>query len=712
MFRGIANKCYYNFRTVLNTRPTHMSMGQSMGQSMGPNIMGPNTMGRQTMSQQIINRRSYATYNDSKPLFVAISNLAKHGIVLKGLPKPVAIGPQSAGKSSVVEAIIGFDILPKKMGMCTMKPINITTIRDDMVKFKVGDKELSTIESAKHEVNRLNSNSNVTIINLTIYSPDVTNISMVDLPGLFVVTEGVSDNLPKLVKEMTIEYIQNRNNIPLVITAAPSDPATNMALQLVSKYKRREESIGVITKMDLTVKQHTEIIEQMLKGNKFALGNGWVSVLLKNNNDDDNGITVQQKILEEEEFFKDKPNFSPSGVKMLRKKIGDLQLSKIQHNIPQLIADIDKKIDDLRNSESFLTNLVNDPNKALAMKLELLIRKLVGSSMERAEFEEALKKTFKNAINTYMEETFKDDDDTIETPKMSSQSMDSNIFKYHSNNRTDPHPLKEDEFKELFSYGLVSPVLVNGNTLVNAYKKECTLAATLPIFDIVVDDDQGKKRMRWNTYLRRYFASLLGGDNIQNIVYNITVEMIMEYLNNDPECNDDLTKKFSEYIVNVIGSEAYNSHIKFSIEAMINTEKRPHISAIEINRHLVQMYPQHFIFHGGLYDTFNKNNHRIQVEIYSEVWNRAYLKAVSDKLAENIYRNVAVNLLDTMVRKLLEMTIDMFNKDNAMEEQAKVTEKMNNLRHIRSILKNYSDDTVNGDKSSRVCSADDMYDDK
>lgn len=683
MFRYIANICYSGF---------HKTMGRTMGQTQGQKIIG---------SQQ------YATSTDSKPLFVAISNLAKHGIVLKGLPKPVAIGPQSAGKSSVVEAMIGFDILPKKMGMCTMKPINITTIRDDGIKFKVGDKEFTTVESAKHEVNRQNSNSNIPIINLVIYSPDVTNISMVDLPGLFVVTEGVSDNLPKQVKEMTIEYIQNRNNIPIVVTAAPSDPATNMALQLVSKYKRREDCVGVITKMDLTVRQHTEIIEQMLKGSKFALGNGWVAVLLKNNNDDDNHVTIEEKILEEEEFFRNKPNFSPSGVKMLRKKIGDLQLSKIQHNIPELIKDIDKKIDDLRTSESFLTNLVNDPNKALAMKLEMLIRKLVGSSMERAEFEEALKKTFKNAINTYMEETFKDDNTDIETPKLSSQSMDPSIFRYHSNNRTDPHLLKDDEFKELFSYGLVSPVLVNGNTLVNAYKKECVLAATLPIFDIIVNDDQGKKRMRWNTYLRRYFASLLNGENIQNIVYNITVEMIMEYLNSDPECNDELTKTFSQYIVNVIGSEAYNSHIKFSIEAMINTEKRPHISAIEIDRHLVQFYLQHFQFHGGFYDTFNKNNRRIEVEIYSEVWNRAYLKAVSDKLAENIYRNVAVNLLDTMVRKLLEMTIDMFNKDNAIEEQAKVSEKINNLRHIRGILKNYSDDIDGDRKSSRVCSMDD-----
>jgi hypothetical protein len=39
------------------------------------------------------------------------------------LPQIVAIGGQSAGKSSVVEAIVGRDILPRSAGICTRRPL-------------------------------------------------------------------------------------------------------------------------------------------------------------------------------------------------------------------------------------------------------------------------------------------------------------------------------------------------------------------------------------------------------------------------------------------------------------------------------------------------------------------------------------------------------------------------------------------------------------
>ena len=664
------------------------------------NITGNNIIG---LTRYLSTNTASVSKIGSTELLIAVSDLSsKYGKTLDNLPTPVVIGPQSAGKSSVVESIIGFDILPKDMGMCTLKPINITTIRSTETKFKVGDKEFTDLAQAKKELHRLNYNSNVSSVNVRIHSPGLTNMFITDLPGIFVVTEGINDEkLPKKVKHMTIEHIEKSNCYPIIVQAGPTDPATNPALQYVSKFKRREDSMGVITKMDLTVGQHTQQIEDMLKGNRYKLGNGWVAVLLRSNKDIDNGISISEKMEEEKRFFKDKPNFNPSGVETLRKKIGDLQFEKIKYQIPFLIEEVDKMIIDLHNSASFLTNLINDPNKSLAIKLESLIRKLVGSSMERAEFEEALKRTFKKTVNEYMEETFKDDN-SIDTFVLSNNIIDGNIFKYHSNHRTNPDQLKFDDFEELFSYGLVSPVLVNGNTLVNAFNKECTLACSLPVFDMVVRDEQGKKRMKWNNYLRRYFASLLSNENIQNIVYKITVDMLLEYINNDPEgSTDDLSRKFSEYIVNVIGSEAYNSHIKYSIEAMINTEKRPHISAMELCRHFVQMYPEHFRFHGGFYDTFNKNNKRVEIEIYSEAWNKAYLKAVSDNLAENIYRNVAVNLLDKMVQKLLEMTIDMFNKDNAVEEQNKVTNKIQDLQNIKAIFKKFSEQEEN--KSSRVC---------
>lgn len=63
-------------------------------------------------------KRQYSTNkSDTSELFVAISELDKYNIRLDNFPSLGVIGPQSSGKSSVLEAICSKDILPKHMGM-------------------------------------------------------------------------------------------------------------------------------------------------------------------------------------------------------------------------------------------------------------------------------------------------------------------------------------------------------------------------------------------------------------------------------------------------------------------------------------------------------------------------------------------------------------------------------------------------------------------
>src|SRR5207253_1291807 len=114
--------------------------------------------------------------------------------------------------------------------------------------------------------------------------------------------------------------------------------------------------------------------------------------------------------------------------------------------------------------------------------------------------------------------------------------------------------------------------------------------------------------------------------------------------------------------------------IKYSISAMINIEKRPIISIQELNKELVTIYQKELNFNGGFFETFRRNNRKIKVEVYSATWNRAYITAVAHRIVENCYRNVAVNLLDRMVEKLLEMTIDSLNKTYAEKEKNKINQ--------------------------------------
>src|SRR5579885_515464 len=110
------------------------------------------------LRKSLFRRNLYSTFNaklnnnfnrrvstNTSKLFSAISELDRdYGIKLKSFPKVVVVGPQSSGKSSVIEAICGETILPKAMRMATLKEIHLTTIRSHNKKFKVASKEFNT----------------------------------------------------------------------------------------------------------------------------------------------------------------------------------------------------------------------------------------------------------------------------------------------------------------------------------------------------------------------------------------------------------------------------------------------------------------------------------------------------------------------------------------------------------------------------------------
>lgn len=624
---------------------------------------------------------------DTSKLFVALSDLNNYGIKLSNFPVLGVIGPQSSGKSSVLEAICGKRILPKQMGMATLKPTFLTTIRSNEEKFVIGSKEIKTEEGARDEIERLNLNSHINEIDVRIHSNDVYNSYLVDFPGLFYVSKD-DPQLPKKVRKMSEKFLNDINNIPVVVSSAPQDPATNQGIQLLQKYNRENEAMGIITKTDLTHRMNTNIIESMLRGEQYQLGYGYVSIVLRNKQDVDSGMTVAEKLEEEKEFYDSHPNFRPAGVLTMRKMISDIQFERIKDNIPKLLDDIDAKITQLKESENFLERLVNDPNNQLSIRLRMMIEKLVGSSLERAEFEDELKHEFKREIGSLINSTFPSEKGYL--PVMSDDSVDSGIFAYHSNHKSNPENYKVDSFAELFSYGLISPILANNETITKSFDYEKSLGCSMPMFDLNLNDPMGKQRLQWNKYLRRYFTNLLENDNIQKLVYDITERKILSYIYQDPEGCDELTRQFAEYIIKEIGSEAYESKIRFSITAMINMQKRPKISPYELSRHLAYIYKDQLKFDGSLSESiFSNKNKKIKVEVYGETWNDAYLRAVSEELAENCYRNVAVNLLDNMVEKLLEMTIDMFNKENAIKEKNKVNDKVKTLKELKEIIADY-----------------------
>ncbi|KAF2736046.1 hypothetical protein EJ04DRAFT_511327 [Polyplosphaeria fusca] len=207
------------------------------------------------------------------------------------LPSIVVIGSQSSGKSSVLEAIVGHEFLPKGSNMVTRRPIELTLVNTPEAHAEYG--EFPALGLGKmtdfSQVQKTLTDLNLAVpvqdcvsddpIQLRIYSPNVPDLSLIDLPGYIQVTG--RDQPPELkqkIADLCEKYIKTPNII-LAISAADVDLANSTALRASRKIDPRgERTIGVITKMDLVDAGRGV---ELLSDRKYALRLGYVGVVCR-----------------------------------------------------------------------------------------------------------------------------------------------------------------------------------------------------------------------------------------------------------------------------------------------------------------------------------------------------------------------------------------------------------------------------------------------
>jgi GTP-binding protein EngB required for normal cell division len=205
------------------------------------------------------------------------------------LPSIVVIGSQSSGKSSVLEAIVGHEFLPKGLNMVTRRPIELTLVNTPNAQTEYG--EFPALGLGKitdfSQIQRTLTDLNLAVperdcvsddpIRLHIYSPHVPDLSLIDLPGYIQVAG--HDQPPELkqkISDLCDKYIQ-APNIILAISAADVDLANSTALRASRRVDPRgERTIGVITKMDLVDPERGASI---LSDKKYPLRLGYVGVV-------------------------------------------------------------------------------------------------------------------------------------------------------------------------------------------------------------------------------------------------------------------------------------------------------------------------------------------------------------------------------------------------------------------------------------------------
>ena len=207
------------------------------------------------------------------------------------LPSIVVIGSQSSGKSSVLEAIVGKEFLPKGSNMVTRRPIELTLVNTPNAPEVTADfpeQRLFNLKDFK-EVKRILMELNMSVpssqavseepIRLTIKSSNVPDLSLVDLPG-YIQVEAADQptELKSKIRQLCEKYLAEPNII-LAISSADVDLANSSALRASKTVDPNgSRTIGVITKLDLV---SPETAKDILNNKKYPLKMGYVGVITK-----------------------------------------------------------------------------------------------------------------------------------------------------------------------------------------------------------------------------------------------------------------------------------------------------------------------------------------------------------------------------------------------------------------------------------------------
>lgn len=169
------------------------------------------------------------------------------------------------GKSSLLEALVGIEFLPKGTGIVTRRPLELSLIRSQSgswAQFEDG-RRIYDWEQVQERI--AESSADVELdeepLRMSIYAPHVHNLNLVDLPGyISAVRAGQSRDLPQRISDLCLKYIKPKDNVVLAVVSAAEDAATSIAVQQAQMVDTGfNRSMGVLTKMDLR-KDFTDVV--------------------------------------------------------------------------------------------------------------------------------------------------------------------------------------------------------------------------------------------------------------------------------------------------------------------------------------------------------------------------------------------------------------------------------------------------------------------
>ncbi|CAK6958697.1 Hypothetical predicted protein [Scomber scombrus] len=330
-----------------------------------------------------------------RPCIDLIDSLRSLGVEKDlALPAIAVIGDQSSGKSSVLEALSGV-ALPRGSGIVTRCPLELKMKRKKegeewygKISYQDHEEEIEDpedvekkIRKAQDEMAGVGVGISDDLISLEIASPDVPDLTLIDLPGITrVAVKGQPENIGDQIKRLIQKFITKQETISLVVVPCNVDIATTEALKMAQQVDPDgERTLGILTKPDLVDKGTEDTVIDITHNEIIHLKKGYMIVKCRGQKEIAEKVSLTEAIEREKAYFKDHVYFHTlynDGLATVPKLAEKLTLELVHHierSLPRLEEQIEEK---LAQTQAELEKYGTGPPSDAAERLAFLIDKM------------------------------------------------------------------------------------------------------------------------------------------------------------------------------------------------------------------------------------------------------------------------------------------------------------------------------------------------
>ncbi len=320
--------------------------------------------------------------DEQRRVLDTVAQVRKCGLEsILSLPQLVVCGDQSAGKSSVLEALTEIPF-PRNDNLCTRFATEIILRRANTNSLKIKiipdpkrpEIEQTPLKAFKESIANFDELPRIMeaaigimnigagasgpiskafasdVLSIEVAGPSRPQLTLVDIPGLIQTdTKGITKADVELVGEITDQYIKKPRTICLAVVSAGTDPANQSILTKVRNVDPNgDRTLGIITKPDTLPSgsgSETAYIE-LAKNQNIQFKLGWH--VLKNRKFDEKDFSLIERNTSEETYFRTS-NFKclPKdrvAIDALRVRLSELLFEHVRHELPNLRSDLDEAL--------------------------------------------------------------------------------------------------------------------------------------------------------------------------------------------------------------------------------------------------------------------------------------------------------------------------------------------------------------------------------